>query len=326
MRKTGRGGAGKRGPMDPNKAAAAATKRAATLAAKKAGIVVVKEPSTRKRSEAGKNEIKDIAAIINGINDGTPAGLQIKQAFKEKFGKEITAARNRTGANRKVHYDLEIEVDSEWKTVEHKGSATYRVPGPNEKPWSGGVQFLNGGAEKYRLATKYAKAWYDMYIKSEVLKTEFTLSSATPTFEDWFAKDCKVQGEPKTPFGKELKAAVRSRDGPRSSLLSKREKFNEAFEITEQDEKELIEDVNSIANDVLQQKDYWLAIFGDLEGRFNAIWYPKFTAKLITKVDIKKSRDKDITMEFHGEDGVDFGGILRWGKGAGFSNLRLDLK
>jgi hypothetical protein len=278
----------------------------------------------RTRGTAGQNEVKDINAIIDGINNSTPAGLQIKAAFKERFGKEITGARARKGANRNVHYDLEIQIDQEWKTVEHKGSATYKVPGPNEKPWVGGVQFFNGGSEKYRLAKKYAAAWYDMYVKSDVLKTEFGLSSSTPSLEEWFAKDCKAQGDPKTSFGKELKAAVRLRDGPRASLLSKREKLNEALEITDQDKAELVEDVLPIANHVLEQKDYWLAVFGDLEGRFNAVWYPKFTINAIDSVLVSKS--KDIVMAFRGNDGFEFAGILRWGKGAGLSNLRLDLK
>ena len=79
-----------------------------------------------------------------------------------------------------------------------------------------------------------------------------------------------------------------------------------------------------IANHVLEQKDYWLAVFGDLEGRFNAVWYPKFTINAIDSVLVSKT--KDIVMAFRGNDGFEFAGILRWGKGAGLSNLRLDLK
>jgi len=37
-------------------------------------------------------------------------------------------------------------------------------------------------------------------------------------------------------------------------------------------------------------------------------------------------REKDIFFELTSAEGLEFSGILRWGKGAGFSNLRLDLR
>jgi hypothetical protein len=76
---------------------------------------------------------------------------------------------------------------------------------------------------------------------------------------------------------------------------------------------------------VLEEKDYWLTVRGSLKsGNFNLAWNPKFTIGAINTVVITKK--KDIIFDFDCNDGFKFKGILRWGKGAGFSCLRIDLK
>jgi hypothetical protein len=53
-------------------------------------------------------------------------------------------------------------------------------------------------------------------------------------------------------------------------------------------------------------------------------WYPKF---LITKVlKVVPEKATDILYRFVCEDGLEFKAMLRWGKGAGFSNIRVDLR
>jgi hypothetical protein len=281
--------------------------------------------ATHTLDKAAANEELDITAIILAINTSTSSvGQKIKSTFLEKFSSPLTAARKRQGANRGTHYDFEIEVGGVWKKVEHKGSQLFRVPKSDEKPWAGGVQFHNGGCEKYSLAKKYAKTHYDLYIGSGSLKTEFQLESPTPSFDDWFKLDCKTQADPKTAFGKELKRKVRAARGPRTSLLEKRADVLAALEITDADKAVFIAEVLPIANEALEQKDYWLSIHGSLNGDFNAVWYPKFTIASINDVTFKKNLDLDMT--FHCSENYTFNGILRWGKGAGFSCLRVDLK
>lgn len=283
--------------------------------------------AARTLDTAAANETKDIATIINALNTpGSPVGSKIKDAFKQKFGIEISAARKRQGSNRGTHYDFEIEVGGNgiWKKVEHKGSQNVRVPSPEEKPWLAGVQFHNGGCEKYSLAKKYALQWYDLYIASGSLKTEFQLETPAPSFDDWFQQDCKTQADPKSAFGKELKRKVRAARGPKKSLLEKREAVLAALEIGDQEKAAFMAEVLPIANQALEQKDYWLSIHGNLNGDFHAAWYPKFLITAINDVTFKKSLDLEIT--FHCADSFKFNGILRWGKGAGFSCLRVDLK
>lgn len=279
---------------------------------------------SRTRDVAAANETRDIATIIDAINSRTAAGQRIIDSFRNRFGTELTAARGRSGTSRGTHYDLEIEVNGHWKRVEHKGSQKYRVPNDGEVPWKAGVQFHNGGCEKYSLARKYARLWYTMYIASGTLKQEFELTSPIPSFEEWFEKDCRVQDDPRTAFGKELKHKVRELRGPKASLLEKRSAVLEALDLTEEDKATLIAEVLPIANQALLQKEYWLSVYGNLDSEFHACWHSQFTIDAIHEVQVKKSLDIELT--FVCANDFTFHGILRWGKGAGFSCLRVDLK
>jgi len=283
----------------------------------------------RTKQNAGSNEVKDINTLIEAINTKNACGIQLTSAYSAKFpGCELLSARHRQGANRGTHYDFEALVKHNgveaWHTIEHKGSYKYTPIKADERPWDAGVQFHNGGCEKYNLTRKYARTWYDQYIATNYLKSEYGITAPTPSFEDWFKGDCKAQDDPKTEFGKALKAAVRERHGPTASLLEKRQQVNEALDITEEDITLLKTEVMAVANEALKQKERWLTIRGDLTGSFHCAWYPQFTVKHIEEVRVTKK--KDISIEFRCNDNFVFEGLLRWGKGAGFSNLRLDMR
>ena len=273
---------------------------------------------------AAANETADIASIIRAINTRTPGGLAILTSFKDAFGTEPEEARARTGSNRGTHYDFEIKVGSVWKKVEHKGSQVYRRPNADDAPWKAGVQFHNGGCEKYSLARKYAEVWHAMYIQSGSLREEFGLVAPTPSVTEWFKKDCRVQGPPKTPFGKELKSTVRRVRGDKASLREKRAAVLAALEVTDEDKATLIAEVLPVVNEALLQKDYWLSIHGALDGDFHAVWYPQLRIESIQDIGVEKNRDLELT--FVCSNTFTFRAILRWGMGAGFSNLRMDLK
>uniref|UniRef100_A0A6C0D4Y3 Uncharacterized protein n=1 Tax=viral metagenome TaxID=1070528 RepID=A0A6C0D4Y3_9ZZZZ len=278
---------------------------------------------TRTKEKAASNEEKDIAFIVKAIKNKDTAGLNFINAFKEKFGLDIQDVRERKGS-RKTHYDFEIQVNGEWKHVEHKGSKGYKPISSDKKVWASGVQFYNGPADKFSLAKKYAKTWYDTYIGSGELKKEWKIEAETPSYDEWYSKDCKVLGDPKTPFGKELKKKVREKRGPKASLLDKREAINSLIEMTKEEEDTFINEVYPLASEVLEDKDYWLVIHGDLTNKFHFAWFPKF--KLPKIISLKFKKCLDLEFDFICEDDYVFNGILRWGKGAGFSCLRIDLK
>ena len=277
----------------------------------------------RTKEKAASNETKDINFIVKAIKSKDLVGTKFINAFKDKFNLDIQDVRDRKGS-RKTHYDFEIQVNGEWKRVEHKGSKAYKPVSSDKKVWASGVQFYNGPADKFSLAKKYARTWYNKYIGSGELKKEWKIEAETPSFDEWYAKDCKVQCDPKTPFGKELKIKVREKRGPKTSLLAERKAVNDLIEMTKEEEEIFINEVYPLANEVLEQKDYWLVIHGDLTNKFHFAWFPKF--KLPKIISLKFKKCLDLEFDFICEDDYVFNGILRWGKGAGFSCLRIDLK
>jgi len=279
---------------------------------------------SRTLNKAAANEVLDIMKLVDALVSENAIGIKVKEAFRNTFGVNIESARKRAGSSRGTHYDFEIKVDGEWKKVEHKGSQKYRIPNSDEAPWKAGVQFYNGGCEKFTFPNKYLHLWYDMYIGSGLLKTEFEIESEIPTFEEWYIKDCKVQSDPRTPFGKELKQKVRSVRGPKGSLLEERSSVVAALEITDEDKTTLNREVLAIANSVLDEKDYWLSIYGNLDENFHVVWHPKF--KIDNILDVTVNKEKDLTFEFACSNDFKFNAIMRWGKGAGFSCFRIDLK
>lgn len=289
--------------------------------------------TARTRDMAGRNETEDIINIVNALHTKTEGGLKLIEAFKEKFGLEILDARERSG-NRGVHYDFQILVRTRifhlrektwstrdvWKNVEHKGSQTTTPIPSDQTPWAAGVQFHNGGCDKYTIGKIYAKKWYDLLIASGQLQREWNLSSPIPTFEEWFNKDAKAQGDPKTPFSVELKEKVKSSGG---SLGDKRRAVHEVFQPSDEDLNLFKKEALAILNESLCQKDVWLTIHGDIQGSFHCAWYPQFLISELPSVTIRK--EKDIWFDFDCPE-TKFSCILRWGKGAGFSNLRIDAR
>lgn len=273
------------------------------------------------KSQAARNETREIKFIVESINGKTVPGLKIIESFSKKFGLDILEARERGGSSRGVHYDFSINVVGiGWMNVEHKGSKTFKPINSEDVPWKAGVQFYNGGCEKYSVALSYAKLWYEIHIASGSLATKWNISAPIPTFDE-FWKDCCLQSDPKSSFQKELKAVVRSKQ---PSLLTERQPVVEKLVLDESILNKFKHEVSAIANDVLNKKDYWLTIHGNLEGAFYVAWYPKYSITNI--LDIVIIRKKDIKFLFKCEGGLSFNGILRWGKGAGFSCLRIDLK
>jgi hypothetical protein len=300
--------------------------------------------STRTKENAAENEDKDVAFIVAAIHSKNQTGQRFLTSFKEKFGCDILDARTRAGS-RKNHYDFDILVrfpngEELWKHVEHKGSTLFRQIKCDDKYWGAAVQFHNGKCTDYSISKTYARIFYDMYIGSGTLKGTWGITSPTPSFDTWFNSDCKVQQDPKTPFTRELKEKVKKARGCGSwswlqkckckickdaSLRKERGPVNLALNFTDDDKKTLIAEVIPIANKALEQKDYWLTICGNLEdGNFNLAWNPKFTIGEIKKVVIRK--ELDLWFDFTCSNGFAFSAHLRWGKGAGFSCLRVDLK
>lgn len=285
----------------------------------------------RTKCAAKANEDKDIIALLALLNNPVSTkGQELRTSFQETFNTPCLAAqRPKKVGGRAVHYDFQIQIaPDKWLNVEHKGSTKYSPISPTLPPWTGGVQFYNGGMEKYRFARRYAEAWYHKYVGSGLLKEHYSLKASIPSLEEWIAKDAKTQGKPKTPFGQELKATYQSIPGnEKKSLTAERDVFVAEFFETcgEEDRRSLAEDILPLVQESLHQKDVWLQVAGDVEsGIFHFKWSLPLRVNHIESVAIEKG--KDIELRIQCNDGFGFGGILRWGYGAGFSNIRLDLR
>lgn len=302
----------------------------------------------RSKSNAKANEDRDIEVLLEYLSDPQDAkGEEMRRAFCDVFpGCVLLGARRwgQSGAGkagqskagkaggRSAHYDFQIQVLDEaagvtqWRNVEHKGSLVYKPIDKTLAPWTGGVQFFNGGLEKYRLCRKYAEQWYARFIGSGWLSAEYGLDGVpVPTLEEWMMRDAKVQGDPKTAFGVALKRAVRL--SGKESLREVRDAFVPDFVagLTAQDEAEFLEDVFPVLRESLAQKDVWLQVAGDVHtGMFHCRWSPALSVSSVTGVRI--AGQKDVVGELVTDCAWPIRFILRWGKGAGFSNLRLDLK
>jgi hypothetical protein len=284
--------------------------------------------ATRTKAEAKKNEEADVKTIVEAINN--PHSIQgeaLRAAFKTECGLDITAARQPQGAgSRKKHYDFEVQVDGVWYKVEHKGSLAYKSIDSTLPPWSGGVQFYNGTGKSYTLGHLYARQWYDRYIASGILARKYGIASTAPDYETWFAKDAMRQGDPTTPFGLELRSKFRGEDAPdkKDGCFAERDEMVKDFVVSEADIETLKAEVLTTAQAVLKEKDYWLQINGDINGKFYCKWSKTLTITTIT--DVKRMPSSDVQLEFSTDMGFPIIARLRWGKGQGLSNIRIDLK
>jgi len=284
------------------------------------------------RENNGYNESMNIKNLINHLNKLTILGAKIVDRLKTILHIDFKYAIIRKGCNRKTHYDfIIIDINNIEHKVEHKGSYLYKEIKVQDKPWFNGVQFGNISCHKFEISEIYARLWYDEYIFSNYLSNEYDIKESIPTFNTWYKMDCCTQGNPRTLFGKRLKEIYRNKHG-KTSLLHLRKKINNKFiEKTKQDSS-LLErfgkEIYDISKKCLDEKDIWIQINGNIDYTNYTLdtvcfqVYGKQTFSFINNIICTQKSDLDFS--FNSE--LNFNAKLRWGKGCGFSNLRVDFK
>lgn len=218
--------------------------------------------------------------------------------------------------------DFKINISEEgWRNVEHKGGNVFKDIDPTQPPWFQGVQFYNGPGNQYSLGLRYANDWYERFIASGYISKKYNIKQSMPEREDWLKKDAFKQGDPGTPFGKELRCVFRP---GKSGCFDERDIMKKEFRINETDLDTVKAEVLGLAQKVLSEKHYWLQIQGDLNGDFNFAWHKKIQVTKITDVSID-SEKSDVVILFK-TDTLPITAMLRWGKGQGLSNIRIDLR
>ena len=215
------------------------------------------EPHSKSEKEA-----KNLEKIHFHIKNETPSGKKIK----EEFGKTFPAIKvfDETvisGGNRTTHHDFGLKwlAEEGRKVVEFKGSEKKRAIDCAKPPWENAVQFYNGTGNKFTVGNSYAKKFYHTALDEIIAHLE--LKTPKPIYDEW-EKDAFSQGKPKTPFVCELREK-----GYKGKYLSDmRKKFNKEFVLTPEELEILKGEVLKKANEVLEEKDYWLQINGNIDG------------------------------------------------------------
>jgi phenylpyruvate tautomerase PptA (4-oxalocrotonate tautomerase family) len=264
-----------------------------------------------------ENQVKE---LCKQMDTNTPLGSKVKESFFLLTGKQIKNAIS-SGGSRKDHYDFKVVTitDEEYR-IEHKGSKEKHSS--TDQPWEQSVQFYNGTGSKFSIGQLYAKEWYKKFIQSGYLSATYGLETPIPSYEEW-SFDVFRQGRGKSKWTLEIRSKY-----PKGFTKERNEfvkRFNET--ITEEDKHVLIQEVTSMANSVLQEKDYWIQVQGDVTtDDCTTSWFPRVALydDKIESVIIKNSTDSLFTITWKDERSISV--IIRWGYNQGVTNLRVDLK
>jgi hypothetical protein len=283
-----------------------------------------------RRTTAKKDEDIRVKWICeDNLNNNSELGGRMKIEYYKKFNKVILDVEKKGGNN--IHYDILIHhEDGTTFRCEEKGTKNYtEVINDNTPPHENSVEFYNGPAKNFNISLKYLKLWYDLVVKNTVVNQKYNLPEPPP-FEEWLIGGPYCMVNPKSEHSKTLKNNYRvlypnkSMNGWGHDNIDYRIEPNNSFDITDEEKSTLIKEVQEIYNDIMGEKDVWLQTTGTIDGPFSFKWFDKIEPKKI--VDVELVKKKDIEFIFKLEDNTSFTGIMRWGKGCGFSCFRMDFK
>lgn len=278
------------------------------------------------KKKNGIRENEEIKYIIESINSNNNFGKKLKQTFLKEFKEKIISVRKTSGRSKHNDFEILLEGEQEWKRIEHKGSRKLKNIDDDCKPWIDSCQFYNGDPKPFNICKKYARLWWNHFIKSGILSEIYHIKTDIPKFNTWI-KDAFRQGKPLTNFVKELREKSIEKNGT-ASLFEERKKFNKKFTeeyINEKDIKSIIKQLQPIYENVMKNKDYWLKINGDIYKEFRFKWFKQNNIPKIIEVEVIENK-LDPMFKCICDNNTDFTAHLRWGYNQGITNIRLDLK
>jgi ubiquitin len=280
------------------------------------------------RHIARANETIRIKKLVKMLDPANPIGEKLRNDYEAKFNKQITTIEE-AGTN-KDHYDLVIHhTDGSFHRVEEKHSE--KNLNVYDVPWKDSVQVLNGVGSQFLVGWVMAKLWYDEVIVPTNWNDILQCSDVPeiPVYDEW-VKDAFRCGDPKTPFVQKIKSRCRELWGGKSSFTGMNNTPDlrstlPNFTLTDDETKIFIQQIKDKLNDVLSQKDCFLQTKGDIDtDEFEFAWRESVASPNITSINIR--REKDIFIDLFDDENEGFTGILRWGKGCGFTNIRFDVR
>jgi hypothetical protein len=287
-------------------------------------------------------EIERLGKICYYMNNPTFIGFIMRQEYYKLFGKNINQVILSGGSN-KDHYDIEIvHIDGTKKKCEEKSTIFFKQDLSREtKPWEYSVQVYNGIGKHFQIGILYAKLWYKHNIQNGVVKRNYNINSPIPTEAEWLKKDAFQCGNPKTLYGMELKQKFRkihgetsmngkSKEGYIENLVDYREPISMELKLMLSRNTEikigLINEIQQILNKIFTEKECYLQTTGDIDTEnFNFLWYPQIQIPKILDLKLNE-KNSDIVFDIVTDITQDYSMILRFGKGTGFSNIRIDIR
>ena len=289
--------------------------------------------------ELSIREKQQLLDIEYNVNNNTEIGKIIKDKFYELYREKLTKI-DVIGGRGKHHdllvYSIKIKkyVDDKIRYKLTKKKRRCEVKGCKnvnanftDKPWETAVQFYNGPYNQFDICRKYATCWYNNYILTRRLTEKYNLESEIPSLEEWLKNDASVCRDPKTSYGLELKRKHREIPGndkqKTRSLNKEKVELRPIFlkEITKDDLELLKQQVQPLVDKTMKEKEVWLQIYGDLNGEYKIKWSKQYEIPKIKNVELIEKKSTDILFKFICDSNFTFTSILRWGKGAGFSDL-----
>ena len=259
-----------------------------------------KEPVKNAHKKASDEKI-NIDKLHYHINNNTESGKKIRNCFN-LLDENIKLTKTiQCGADRKTHYDFKIETETNKDIfdnfrVEFKGSEQFVVIDENKPPWFYGVQFYNGPGSTFNIGHIYAKKFYDNCLNKIIDKLNITIPK--PSYDEW-VKDALRQGKPKTAFVKKIKELNNTDDTIKEFLSDLRMEFNKTFKLSDYELDIFKNEVEKIIENVLNEKDYWLQIHGDIDNpdEFHVKWSKKCLFTKIIKIEQIAGSGKDINIK-----------------------------
>ena len=293
-------------------------------------------------SHKENQELARLETISDCINNYSFPGYILKQEYEKLFGKSIKNVCVSGGTN-KDHYDLMIyHSDGTYKKCEEKSTIYYQENISEEtKPWEFSVQVFNGVGKGFNIGIIYAKLWYKHNIAPGIVKKNYQIEAPIPTEQEWLKKDAWNCGNPRTRYGKELKSKFKIKHGQTSMNGKSKngfleneydyrepvlEEFYSLFRKNTNIKITLIQEVQEKLEKVFLEKECYLQTTGDINSeKFNFKWYDQIKVPRIQDI-VLNTRKADATFDIITDVTENYSMVLRFGKGTGFSNIRIDIR
>ena len=267
-------------------------------------------------------------------NNNTDFGKELIETFYIKFGKNIKNVEHL--GNNKDHYDMLFTLDNGTvMSCEEKGNSnSTKISENDSSPWAQSIQRANIPGNQITQCKVLARLWYEKVICKNIIREDLGMTSEIPDYETWI-KDAFRAGDPKTEYVKELKEKYRNKYGAKCSMNGKnnspydyRQDVVPFLEFTEEDKITLINEVQHKLDYVMSEKDCWLQTVGTIPN-LKYKWFNHIGSPKIIKVEKKiGTLDTQFVFTTQDDNGVlkTFDTIIRFGKGTGYTNIRMDIR